>query len=82
MAFNFMKLTIGLSMAIIGTVVAAEMLAGTYSTLTTSLNTLNTSMAGASLWRLVQGSGVIPLIVVAVFVIAIIVGLFSLVKSR
>lgn len=79
---KFMNLAVGISLAIIGTVVAAEMLAGTYSTLTTSLDTLNTSMAGSGLWRLVHSNGVIPLIVVAVFVIAIITGLFALVKSR
>ena len=41
---NFLNLAVGLAVSIIGLVVAAEMLAGTYPSLITSLTTLNTSI--------------------------------------
>ena len=77
---NFLNLAIGIAVGIIGVVVAAEMLAGTYPTLITSLTTLNNT-ANIKLRTLIAPNGVIPLVIVAVFIIAIIVGLFALVKG-
>lgn len=78
---KFLSLAIGLSIAIIGLVVAAEMLAGTYPTLITALTTLNNT-SDIKLRTLIAPDGVLPLIVVAVFIIAVIVGLFALVTGE
>lgn len=78
---DFLGLAVGLTLAIIGVVIAATMLAGVYGTLITSLTTLNNT-ADIQLRTLIAPDGVIPLILVAVFVIAVIVGLFALVKKK
>ena len=77
---KFLDLTIGISLAIIGVVVAASMLAGLWSTFTSALTTLNNT-SGIPLRALIDPTGVVPLVVMAVFVIAIIVGLFALIKG-
>lgn len=77
---KFLNLAVGLSVAIIGLVVAAEMLAGTYPTLITALTTLNNT-SDIQLRTLIAPDGVLPIVVVAVFIIAVVVGLFALVKS-
>ena len=78
---DFLQLAVGLSLAIIGVVVAASLLAGTYETLTDALTTLNNT-TGIQLRTLIAPDGVLPLIVIAVTVIGIIVGLFAMVKKR
>jgi hypothetical protein len=77
---KFLNLTIGISLAIIGVVVAASMLSGLWSTFVTALTTLNNT-SGIPLRALIDPTGVVPLVVMAVFVIAIIVGLFALIKG-
>lgn len=94
MAKDFTKLAIAIAMAVIGVVVLANLVAGLYPTLTTTLTTLNNTgtnwngshdldaNTGMVLTGLIKPSGVIPLIVIAVFVIGIIYGLFVLIKKR
>lgn len=78
---KFINLAVGLAVAIIGLIVVANILAGVYPSLVTSLTTLNNT-AGIPLRTLIAPNGIIPLVVVAVFIIAIIVGLFAMIKGQ
>jgi len=87
------KLAIGLASAIIGVIVLTGLVGGLYPTLTSTLTTLNNTgynssgsvIAGSEVLQLrsiIAPDGVIPLIVIAVFVIVTILGLFTLVKNK
>jgi hypothetical protein len=86
---KFLNLTTEIALGIIGIVVAVSMLAGLWSTFGTALTTLNNTAAFGTdavahplpLRALIDPSGVVPLVLIAVFVIAIIVGLFAMIKS-
>lgn len=86
---KFISLAIGISTAIIGLIVLVELFAGMYPTLITGLTSLNNSAGNATsgehlieLRTLIAPDGVLPLIVVAVFVIGVIIGLFALVAKK
>ncbi len=78
---DFLGLAIGITLAILGIVIAAEMLAGTYPSLTAALTTLNNT-ANIPLRTLIQPGGVIALIVVAVFVIGTIMLLVAMFQKK
>ena len=91
MADKLKDLALTFATAIIGIVVLVSLVAGIYSSLISTLTTLNNTGYNASgyatgevlqMRTLIAPDGVIPLIVIAVTVIGIIVGLFAMVKKR
>ncbi len=85
---DFLGLAIGITLAILGIVIAAEMLAGVFPALTSALTTLNATGNATSgehllpLRSLIAPGGVIALLVVAVFVIGTIMLLIAMFKKK
>jgi hypothetical protein len=84
MKLGFQNLIVGLAVGIVGIVVAASVLSGLYPTLYNSLAVLSnaSSATPVPLGSILSPTGVIPIVLVAVFVIAIIVGLFAMMKGK
>lgn len=93
---KFVSLAVGLAIAIIGLIVFTSLLAGLYPSVVTALNAVNNSgkVFNASghwtntgytvipLRTLITSTGIIPLVIMAVVVIAIIIGLFAMIKAK